>query len=100
VRPTPPIVQQDGPDVVVTVRVLPRASRNRLAMPSPDRITLHVMAASVGGAANAACCALLADCLDLPKSRVSILTGESGRQKRVRIRVADAAQVLARLQAR
>jgi uncharacterized protein (TIGR00251 family) len=91
-------VQQDGPDVVVTIHVQPRASGNRLVMTLPDRLTVHVTAPPVGGAANAACCALLAECLDLPKSRVSILSGETGRRKRLRIRTADAARILAHLQ--
>lgn len=99
-RPTPPVVQQDGPDVLLTVHVQPRASRNRLVMTFPDRLTVHVTAPPVGGAANTACCALLAECLDLPKSRVSILGGEASRQKRLRIRTADAAQILLRLRGR
>jgi uncharacterized protein YggU (UPF0235/DUF167 family) len=66
----------------------------------PDRITVQVTAPPVEGAANDACCALVADCLDLPKSRLSILRGETGRQKLIRIRNADAARVLTRLQSR
>jgi uncharacterized protein YggU (UPF0235/DUF167 family) len=53
----------------------------------------------VEGAANAACCALLADLLDLPKSRVTILRGETSRRKQVRIHGANAAEILTRLQA-
>jgi uncharacterized protein YggU (UPF0235/DUF167 family) len=53
----------------------------------------------VEGAANAACCALLADLLDLPKSRVTIVRGETSRRKQVRIQGASAADILTRLQA-
>jgi uncharacterized protein (TIGR00251 family) len=98
VRPDPPVVQQEGPDVVLAVHVQPRASRNRVVTKLPDRITVQVTAPPVEGAANAACCALVADCLDLPKSRLSILRGDTGRRKLIRIRNADAAHIRARLQ--
>ena len=95
----PPVVRQDGPDVVLTVHVQPRASRNQLVFQGADRIALRLTAPPVEGAANAACCALLADLLDLPKSRVTILRGETSRRKQVRIQVASAADILTRLQA-
>jgi len=100
VRPVPPIVQQDGPDVLVTVHVQPRASQNQLAAQLPDRITLRLTAPPVGGAANAACCAFLADRLGLPKSRLAVLRGETARRKLIRIREAEAAHILARLRSR
>jgi uncharacterized protein (TIGR00251 family) len=99
VRPGLPAVLQDGPDVLLSLHVQPRASRNQLVFQGPDRLTLRLTAPPVEGAANAACCAFLAEQLDLPKSRVAILRGETARRKRVRIRGAKAADVLARLQA-
>jgi hypothetical protein len=98
-------VIQDGPDVLIAVRVQPRASQNQLVVggaesrrSSPQRITIHVTAPPVAGAANAACCAFLAEILGLPKSRVALARGETARHKLLRIRDADAAAVIARLQ--
>jgi uncharacterized protein YggU (UPF0235/DUF167 family) len=51
----------------------------------------------VEGAANEACRAFLADLLRLPKSRIILTRGETGRHKWLRIRDADAATILARL---
>jgi hypothetical protein len=99
VSSAPPVVRQDGPDVVLTVHVQPRASRNQLVFQGADRIALRLTAPPVEGAANAACCALLADLLDLPKSRVTILRGETSRRKQVRIQGTSAADILTRLQA-
>jgi len=82
------------------LRVQPRASRNQLVVHGPDRLVLRLTAPPVEGAANAACCAFLAGQLDLPRSRIAILRGESARWKQVRIRNANSADVLARLQAR
>ncbi len=100
-----PTVVQDGLDVLVTVRVQPRASRNQLVVSGmdtrqsdPQRITIRLTAPPVAGAANAACCAFLAELLGLPKSRVIIAQGEAARHKLLRIRGADVASVIARLQ--
>jgi uncharacterized protein (TIGR00251 family) len=84
---------------MLTLHVQPRASRNQLVFHGADRIMLRLTAPPVEGAANAACCALLADLLDLPKSRVTILRGETARRKLVRIQGANAADILIRLQA-
>jgi uncharacterized protein len=62
-----------------------------------ERLTLRLTAPPVEGAANVACCAFLAELLDLPKSRITILRGETARRKLVRIQGADAAVILARL---
>jgi uncharacterized protein (TIGR00251 family) len=100
-----PAVVQDGPDVLLAVRVQPRAARNQLTVaapgsrhPGPQGITIRLTAPPVAGAANAACCAFLAELLGIPKSRVAIARGETARHKLLRIRDADAATVLARLQ--
>ncbi len=100
-----PAVVQDGPDVLIAVRVQPRASRNQLVVVSaesrqsgPQRITIRLTAPPVAGAANAACCAFLARVLGLPKSRVALARGDTARLKLLRIRDADAAAVTARLQ--
>ena len=114
-----PVIIQDGSDVLLAVRVQPRASRNQLVVAGtqpgglgsqrgapdardadmgPVRITLHVTASPVGGAANAACRAFLADLLGLAQSRILIVRGETSRNKLLRVRDAEAASILARLQ--
>jgi uncharacterized protein (TIGR00251 family) len=97
VKGDPPGIRQDGPDVLLTLVVHPRAARNQLVFQPPDRWLLRLSAPPVGGAANAACCTFLADLLDLPKSRLTIVRGESSRHKQVRIWNADLTQILARL---
>lgn len=100
-----PAIVQDGPDVLLAVRVQPRASRNQLVMgslrpgePDPESITIRLTAPPVEGAANAACRAFLADLLGIAPSRIAIARGETARYKLLRIRDADAATILTRLQ--
>jgi uncharacterized protein (TIGR00251 family) len=97
VTPGPLLVTQEGPDVLLTIQVQPRASRNQLAF-SSNRIALRLTAPPVDGAANAACRAFLAERLDVAKSRITIVRGDATRAKLIRIRDADAAEILRRLQ--
>jgi uncharacterized protein (TIGR00251 family) len=97
VKPEPPQLLQDGADVLLTVHVHPRAARNRLTIESTGRVLLRLTAPPVEGAANLACRAFLADLFDLPKSRVTLVAGETSRLKRLRLGGANAAAILARL---
>ncbi len=95
-------ITQDGPDVLLTVRVQPRASRNHMAAKAggpgdPVQIVIHLTAPPVEGAANAACRAFLADLLGIAPSRILVVRGETSRTKLLRVRDADAAGVSARL---
>lgn len=96
-RPEPTPVLQDGTDVLLTIHVHPRASRDQLTLEQTGRLSLRLTAPPVDGAANAACRAFLADLLDLPKSRITLVAGETSRVKRLRVHGADAATILARL---
>ena len=93
-----PRIRREGSDVLLRVRVQPRASRNQLIVQPPDRITLRLTAPPVEGAANAAGCAFLAELFGIAKSRVVIVRGGTARDKLIRIRDVDAAEILARLQ--
>ena len=99
-----PTIVQDGPDVLLKVRVQPRASRNQIIATigeldrrGPDTISVSLTAPPVEGAANVLCRALLADLLGIAKSRIFIVHGETSRTKLLRVRDIDAASVLARL---
>jgi uncharacterized protein (TIGR00251 family) len=96
VTPDPPPVKQDGADVLLTLRIQPRAARNQL-LQRPDGLILRLIAPPVEGAANAACLAYLAEVVGCPRSTLAIVRGETARRKQIRIRNASAAHVLARL---
>ena len=89
--------RRDGKDLVLEVRVQPRASRTEFAGMLGDRLRVRLQAPPVDGRANAALVEFLAEAFDVPRARVSIEHGHSGRDKRVRIR--DAAPVAAQMKA-
>ena len=68
----------------ITVKVHPRARRNRLTQ-SGGEYKLEVTAPPVDGAANDAVIEFFARGLRLPKSQVRIVTGEKSRRKVVEI---------------
>jgi uncharacterized protein len=78
--------RRDGTDLVLEVRVQPRAAHSEFAGPFGDRLRIRLQAPPVDGRANAALIGFLADAFDVPRARISIEHGLSGRDKRVRIR--------------
>lgn len=70
--------------MLITVRVLPRSSRNTLEW-EQGQLKARLTAAPVDGAANEALTALLAERLDVPRRSISIVRGASSRQKTVEI---------------
>lgn len=68
----------------MAVRVTPRARRNAIALEG-DTLRVWLTAPPVDGAANAALLALLAERLGIPKRAVTLVRGETAREKVVAI---------------
>jgi uncharacterized protein (TIGR00251 family) len=79
------------------IRVQPRASRNAVAGEMGDALKLALTAPPVEGKANEACVEFLANLLKVPRSSVTIASGESSRNKVIRITGLSAGQVEQRL---
>jgi uncharacterized protein (TIGR00251 family) len=77
--------RRDGEDLVLQVRVQPRASRSAIEGLHGDRLRVRLQAPPVDGRANEALVALFAATFGVPRSRVRIEHGASGRDKRVRV---------------
>jgi uncharacterized protein (TIGR00251 family) len=80
----------------LTLRVQPRAGRDRVVGPHGQALKLQVAAAPVDGAANAAVVALIAAWLGVPRRAVAIVQGEAARDKVVEV-AGDDPQALAAL---
>ena len=101
------MLRSDGHDVLLSVFVKPRSSRDRIVpappVPSglPDSgqevLVVQVTAPPVDGKANTALCRLIAKTLGVPKSAVSVDKGQSARHKTLRICGTDTSAVEAAL---
>jgi uncharacterized protein (TIGR00251 family) len=74
-----------GGGFTLIVKVVPGASRTRIAGAYGDGIRVTVAAAPERGAANAAVIELLAEALRLPRENVQILHGHSSPRKEILI---------------
>ncbi len=70
--------------MLIAVRVIPRSSKNALAW-EHGTLKVRLTAPPVDGAANAALINLLAERLSVPRRSISIVRGETSRQKTVEI---------------
>jgi uncharacterized protein (TIGR00251 family) len=69
----------------LAIRVQPRAKRTEVAGERGEAVVIRVNAPPVDGRANEAVCRLIAKRLDVPRTAVQIVRGESARDKLVRI---------------
>jgi hypothetical protein len=75
----------------LAVRVTPRASRNKIAGVLNDgTIKVHIAAEPADDKANRELVEFLAEVLGVPKTRVEIVAGETGRDKLISILDMDA----------
>jgi hypothetical protein len=74
-----------GSSDLLTMRVIPRASRSGVDGMRDGAIVVRLNAPPVDGAANQALIDVLATALDVPRRAVTIVSGERARLKRVRV---------------
>jgi uncharacterized protein (TIGR00251 family) len=67
------------------IKVHPRAKKNAVSGEVGEALKLSLTAPPVEGKANAACIAFLAEVLGVSRSSVTIVAGETSRQKVVRV---------------
>ena len=69
----------------VTVKVTPRAAKNAILGAEADWLRVALTAPPVDGKANEAARRFLAEALDLPRTSVTLLSGQTARLKRFAI---------------
>jgi len=75
-----------SPAAEIAVRVTPRSSRDAVeGVDDAGQLRLRVTAPPADGAANTAVIKLLAKELGVPKGAVNVVSGATGRHKRLRI---------------
>ncbi len=80
-----PAARRDSGDLLLELRIQPRASESGFAGRFGDRVRVRLNAPPVDGRANAALVEFLAREFGVPKSSVTIERGHGSRDKRVRL---------------
>ena len=97
----PPFIRPAAPsgsaDTILELLIQPRASKTSLVGEHDGRLKIRLAAPPVDGAANEALIRFLSDKLGVPRSSVSIMSGETGRRKTVRITALPWDSVLSKL---
>jgi uncharacterized protein (TIGR00251 family) len=71
--------------VTFAVKVQPRAKKNAITGELGDALKLALTAPPIDGRANEACIEFLANLLNVPRSSVTIASGETSRRKVIRV---------------
>ena len=90
-------VQENAKGIVFAVKVQPRARKNAITGVVGDMLKLALAAPPVDGRANQAAIEFLAELFEIPRASVTIASGETSRNKRVRIAGLSKLAVEARL---
>lgn len=76
--------EKDG-GLIVNVRVVPRASKSEIVGEHAGALKVRIVAPPIDGAANAELVKVLSKKLNVPKSQIEIIGGQTSKQKQVRI---------------
>jgi uncharacterized protein (TIGR00251 family) len=78
-------IHETAGGATLAVKVHPRAKKNAITGEVGDTLKLAVTAPPVDGRANQACIEFFANLLDVPRSSVTIASGETSRNKVIRV---------------
>jgi uncharacterized protein (TIGR00251 family) len=90
-------VEQSASTVTFAVKVHPRARKNAITGELGDALKLSITSPPVDGRANQACIDFFAKLLKVPRSSVTIASGQSSRNKVVRVAGLTADEVRQRI---
>jgi uncharacterized protein (TIGR00251 family) len=85
-------VRDTADGCILSVRVHPGARRNAILGVHAEALKISLTTPPVDGRANEALIAFLAEALQLPKSRISLLAGATSRTKVLRVAGKSAAE--------
>ncbi len=77
--------QWDHQDLLLAVYVQPRSSKTEIVGIYGDRLKIRITAPPVDNKANQALIKFLAKIFAVPKSHITLLSGETNREKRFKI---------------
>jgi uncharacterized protein (TIGR00251 family) len=83
--------------ITFAVKVQPRARRNAIVGELGDALKIALTAPPVNGRANEACTEFFANLLSLPRASITIASGQSSRNKVIRVAGISADELKKRL---
>ncbi|MFA7387087.1 MAG: DUF167 family protein [Thiohalobacteraceae bacterium] len=83
--PLPRWYRWEGTDLVLALHVQPGARRDEIVGTHGDRLKVRITAPPIEGKANQHLIRFLAEVFGVPASNVELLSGGSGREKRLRV---------------
>ena len=81
-----PIIQTHENGCLIALKVVPGASRDRIAGPLGERLKVQVRAAPEKGKANRAVCDLVAAALGVKRGDVAVVRGRTRPEKELAVR--------------
>ena len=94
---TPSFLRETAEGVYIAVKLQPRASRNAIQGAHGAELKIAVTAPPVDSAANSALMEFLAEKLNVPRSRIQLVRGQTSRHKTIFISgmtASDAGKIL------
>ena len=79
------LIRETSESITFQVRVHPRAKKNAITGELGDALKLSLTAPPVEGRANEACIEFFAQLLRVPRSSVTIASGQTSRNKVIRV---------------
>jgi len=74
-----------GNDIVIKVKIVPGSSKNKIVGTYDDRLKIAITAPPVEGKANKKCISYLAKYFNVAKSRIEIISGQTSKNKLIKI---------------
>ena len=75
----------DGTDLILNLRIQPRAAHDEIVGPLGNTLKIRLTAPPVDGKANEHLRGFLGKLCGVAKSQVTVLSGDTSREKRVRV---------------
>lgn len=74
-----------GNDIIIKVKIVPGSSKNKIIGAYNDALKISIAAPPVEGKANKKCIAYLAKYFDVAKSKIEIISGQTSKNKLIKI---------------
>jgi uncharacterized protein (TIGR00251 family) len=87
-----------GESITFAVKIHPRARKNAIIGEIGDALKLSLTAPPIDGRANEACINFFAKLLKVPRSSVTIASGQTSRQKVIRVSGLSAEELCRRIE--